>query len=205
MNISKSEMRAMFRGYKGAAWDQSPLFKRIYEAEFGVLGGQPFGSFICDYSFDHSAPDLDLMRNLSKIGAAAHAPMIAAAGSTLLGMQTWQELSNPRDLAKQFDTVEYAGWKSFRESSDSRYMVLTMPRFLGRPLYGANSEPVEGFDFEEDTQGGDHGSYLWLNAAYALGVRITDAFKTWGWTTQIRGVESGGTVENSAHRDLPHG
>lgn len=195
MNIGKDECRKMFRQYRDAAWDQSPLFKKIYESEFGQLGGQPFGSFVCDYSFDHSAPDLEVLKGLAKIGAAAHAPFIAAAAPRLLGMESWQELSNPRDIAKQFDATDYAAWRSFRDSSDSRYIALTMPRFLGRPVYGAKTEPVEEFDFEEDLGGGAHDNHLWVNAAYAMGVRITEAFQTWGWCTRIRGVESGGTVE----------
>ena len=198
MNISKDETRKMLRQFRDAAWDQSPLFKKIYESEFGQLGGQPYGAFTCDYSFDHSGPDIEVMKGLSKIGAAAHAPFIASASSQLLGMETWQELSNPRDLAKQFDATDYMAWRSFRDTNDSRYMALTMPRFLGRPLYGANTNPVEEFAFEEDTDGGKHDAYLWLNASYALATRITESFKTYGWCTRIRGVESGGTVE-----DLP--
>jgi len=198
MNVSKDETRKMLRQFRDAAWDQSPLFKKVYEAEFGQLGGQPFGAFTCDYAFDHSGPDLEVMKGLSKIGAAAHCPFIASASSQLLGMESWQELSNPRDLAKQFDATDYMAWRSFRDSNDSRYMALTMPRFLGRPLYGANTEPVEEFAFEEDTDGGKHDNYLWLNASYALATRITESFKTYGWCTRIRGVESGGTVE-----DLP--
>jgi type VI secretion system protein ImpC len=197
LNISKDETRRMLRQYRDAAWDQSPLFKKIYESEFGQLGGQPYGAFVCDYYFDHNAPDLEIMKGLSKIGAAAHAPFISAAAPPLMGMETWQQLSNPRDLAKQFDATEYAAWRSFRDSSDSRYLSLTMPRFLGRQIYGAKTEPVDEFDFEEDVSGA-HDKHLWLNAAYAMGVRITEAFKTYGWTTRIRGVESGGTVE-----DLP--
>jgi type VI secretion system protein ImpC len=196
MNIGKEECRKMFRQYRDAAWDQSPLFKKIYESEFGQLGGQPYGAFICDYSFDHSAPDLEVLKGLCKIGGAAHAPFIAAAAPGLLGMESWQELANPRDLAKQFDATDYAAWRTFRDTSDSRYMALTMPRFLGRPLYGAKTEPVEEFDFEEAVDSGAHDRHLWVNSAYAMGVRITEAFATWGWTTRIRGVESGGTVEN---------
>ena len=195
MNISKDETRKMLRQFKGAAWDQSPLFKKIYEAEFGQLGGQPFAAFVCDYAFDYTNPDIEVMAGLSKIGAAAHAPFIAAAAPGMLGMDSWQELTNPRDLAKQFDATEYMAWRSFRETNDSRYLALTMPRFLGRPTYGANSEPVDEFAFEEDTGRGEHDKHLWVNASYALGVRITEAFKTYGWTTRIRGVESGGTVE----------
>lgn len=198
LDISKEETRKILRQYRDAAWDQSPLFKKIYECEFGQLGGQPYGAFICDYTFDHSGPDVDIMKGLAKIGAAAHAPFVASAGSSLLGMETWQELSRPRDIAKQFEAQDYMAWRSFRDSNDSRYMALTMPRFLGRPIYGANSEPVEDFAFEEETDGGSHDNYLWVNASYALGVRITEAFSTYGWCTRIRGVESGGTVE-----DLP--
>ncbi|MCB2078757.1 MAG: type VI secretion system contractile sheath large subunit [Novosphingobium sp.] len=195
MNIGKDEARKMFRQYRDAAWDQSPLFKKIYESEFGQLGGQPYGAFVCDYQFDHSAPDLEVMKGLCKIGAAAHAPIISASAPSLFGMDSWTELSNPRDIGKLFDTTEYAAWRTFRETSDSRYLSLAMPRFLGRPLYGAKTEPVEEFDFEEDIEG-NHDNHCWLNASYAMGVRITEAFSTYGWTTRIRGVESGGTVEN---------
>ncbi|MDE8653703.1 type VI secretion system contractile sheath large subunit [Novosphingobium album (ex Liu et al. 2023)] len=195
MNASKDEIRKMFRQYRDAAWDQSPLFKKVYESEFGQLGGQPYGAFVCDYYFDHSAPNLEIMKGLSKIGAAAHAPFIAAAEPSLIGMENWTQLSNPRDIAKQFDATEYAAWRTFRETSDSRYLALTMPRFLGRTVYGAKTEPVDEFDFEEDV-GGEHDKHVWLNASYAMGVRVTEAFSTWGWCSRIRGVESGGTVEN---------
>jgi type VI secretion system ImpC/EvpB family protein len=197
MNISKEECRKMFRQYRDAAWDQSPLFKKVYESEFGQLGGQPYGAFVCDYYFDHTAPNLEVMKGLAKIGAASHAPFIAAAAPPLFGMESWTELANPRDLGKLFDAQEYMSWRSFRNSEDSRYMALTMPRFLGRQVYGAKTEPVDEFDFEEETDGA-HDQHLWLNAAYAMGTRITEAFNTYGWCTRIRGVESGGTVE-----DLP--
>ena len=202
LNISKDETRKMLRQYKDAAWDQSPLFKKIYEAEFGQLGGQPFGAFTCDYYFDNSGPDVEIMKGLSKIGAAAHAPFIAGTSPGMLGMQSWQELANPRDLAKQFESVDYMAWRSFRDMTDSRYLALTMPRFLGRPVYGANTNPVDEFAFEEET-GGAHDSHLWVNASYALASRITDAFKTYGWCTRIRGVESGGTVEGLPTATFP--
>jgi len=194
MNISKEEARKSLRQYRGAGWDQSPLFKKIYESEFGVLGGQPYGAVVCDYYFDHTGADVEMMKGLTQIGAAAHTPFIAAAAPAILGMDSWQELSNPRDIAKQFEASDYRNWNSFRTSTDSRYLALTMPRFLGRPTYGAKGEPVEEFAFEEET-GGDHDKHLWVNSAYALGVRITEAFKSYGWCTRIRGVESGGTVE----------
>ena len=202
LNISKDETRKMLRQYKDAAWDQSPLFKKIYEAEFGQLGGQPFGAFTCDYYFDNSGPDVEIMKGLVKIGSAAHAPIIAGTAPQMMGMQSWQELANPRDLGKQFDSIDYMAWRSFRDSSDSRYLALTMPRFLGRPIYGASSNPVDEFSFEEET-GGAHDSHLWVNASYALAVRITDAHKTYGWCTRIRGVESGGTVEGLPTATFP--
>lgn len=202
MNMSKEECRKMFRQFKDAAWDQSPLFKKVYESEFGQLGGQPYGAFVCDYYFDHTAPNLEVMKGLARIGAAAHAPFIAASAPTLFGMESWTELSNPRDLGKLFDAQEYMAWRSFRASEDSRYLSLTMPRFLGRQTYGANTEPVEEFAFEEDTSG-QHDKHLWLNAAYAMGTRITDAFANYGWCTRIRGVESGGTVEELPTASFP--
>ncbi len=202
LNISKDETRKMLRQYKDAAWDQSPLFKKIYEAEFGQLGGQPFGCFTCDYYFDNSGPDVEIMKGLSKIGAAAHAPFIAGTSPQMLGMDSWQQLANPRDLAKQFDSVDYMAWRSFRDMNDSRYLALTLPRFLGRPVYGANTNPVDEFAFEEET-GGAHDNHLWVNASYGLAVRITEAFKTYGWTTRIRGVESGGTIEGLPTATFP--
>ncbi len=202
LNIAKEECRKTFRQYRDAAWDQSPLFKKIYESEFGQLGGQPYGSFVCDFSFDHSAPDIEVMKGLAKIGAASHAPFISGAAPGLFGMESWTELSNPRDLAKMFEATDYAAWRSFRASDDSRYLALTMPRFLGRPIYGAKTEPVDEFDFEEQIDG-DHDKHLWLNAAYAMGVRITEAFATYGWCTRIRGVESGGTVEGLPTASFP--
>jgi type VI secretion system protein ImpC len=136
LNISKEETRRQFRQYRDAAWDQSPLFKKVYEAEFGQLGGQPYGAMICDFTFDHSGPDLEVMKGLSKIGAAAHAPFIAAAGPGLIGMDSWRELANPRDLAKQFEATDYLAWRSFRASNDSRYMALTLPRFWAARFMG---------------------------------------------------------------------
>jgi type VI secretion system protein ImpC len=195
MPIAKTELRSTLKKYKGAAWDQSPLFKKIYEEEYGVLGGEPFGALIGDYYFDHSGPDAELLGEMSKIAAAAHAPFISAAAPTVMDMESWQELSNPRDLTGIFGTPEYAAWQSLRKSEDSRYLALTMPRFLARRPYGAKSEPVEEFGFEEDTQGANSKNFTWANAAYAMGVNINRAFKLYGWCTRIRGIESGGAVE----------
>lgn len=203
LNISKKELHKTLKKFKGTAWDQSPLFKKVYEEEYGQFGGEPFGCIVGDYYFDHSPTDVELLREMAQVAAAAHAPFIAAAAPTVMQMDTWQELSNPRDLTKIFLTPEYAAWRSLRESEDSRYIGLTMPRFLARRPYGAKSDPVEEFDFEEDTEGADHSKYAWANSAYAMAVNINMAFKLYGWCTRIRGIESGGAVENLPTHTFP--
>jgi type VI secretion system protein ImpC len=203
VNISKKELYRHLRLYPNAAWDQSPLFKKIYEEEFGQLGGQPYGCLIGDYSFSHQAPDVQLLRDLSKIAGAAHAPFFAAADSTLMGMDSWNELMNPRDLSKLFDTPDYAAWRSLRDSDDARYVGLCMPRVLARVPYGAKTEPIEEFAFEEDTDGHKGEKYAWMNAAYAMAVNINRAFKEYGWCARIRGVQSGGEVEDLPTHTFP--
>ncbi len=203
MNISKNELHKTLKRYKGTAWDQSPLFKKVYEEEFGQLGGSPYGCLVGDYHFDHSPPDVELLAEMAKISAAAHAPFIAGASPTTMQMESWGELSNPRDLTKIFQSAEYAAWRSLRESEDSRYIGLAMPRFLARLPYGAKTNPVEGFDFEEDVEGTDHNRYVWANSAYAMATNITRAFKLYGWCTTIRGVESGGAVANLPVHSFP--
>ena len=196
LQLSKTELRNCLRKYKGAAWDTSPLFRKIYEAEFGVLGGEPYGCLIGDYFFNHSATDCETLREISKIAASAHVPFLSAADSSLLGLESWQELPNPRDLTAIFSTPEYAAWKGLRGSEDSRYLGLALPRFLGRMPYGAKTNPVDEFAFEEETGGSDPSKFCWLNAAYAMGTNITRAYSYYGWCTRIRGVESGGAIEN---------
>ena len=203
MNIPKKEAHKTLRKFKGTAWDQSPLFKKIYEEEFGQFGGEPYGTIIADYHFDHSPPDIELLGELSKIAAAAHAPLITGAKPTLFQMDSWSELANPRDLTKIFQTPEYAAWRSLRESEDARYVGLAMPRFLGRLPYGAKTDPVEAFDFEEDTEGAASEKYGWVNAAYAMAVNINRSFKLYGWCSRIRGVESGGAVDNLPAHTFP--
>jgi type VI secretion system protein ImpC len=203
MNASKNELYRNLRLYPGAKWDQSPLFKKVYESEFGQLGGEPYGTFICDYYFNHLPADVQLMRDLSKIAASAHAPMFAAADPTMLGMDKWTELMNPRDLGKIFDTPDYAAWRGLRDSDDSSYLGLCMPRVLSRVPYGAKTEPVEEFAFEETTDGHSGDQYAWMNAAYAMGTNINRAFKEYGWCTRIRGVQSGGEVLNLPTHTFP--
>ena len=203
MNISKKEMSKTLRKFKGTAWDQSPIFKKVYEEEFGQLGGQPYGTLVADYFFDHSPPDVELLGEMAKISAAAHAPLITGAAPTLFQMDSWSELANPRDLTKIFQTPEYAAWTSLRESEDSKYIGLAMPRFLGRLPYGAKTDPVEAFAFEETTDGSDHSKYGWVNAAYGMAVNINRSFKEYGWCSRIRGVESGGSVQNLPSHTFP--
>ena len=195
LNISKNDLGKTLKKFMGTAWDQSPLFKKLYGEEFGQFGGEPYGCLVGDYHFDHSPPDVELLREMSKVAAAAHAPFIAGASPTVMQMDSWQELSNPRDLTKIFTTPEYAAWRSLRESDDARYIGLAMPRFLSRLPYGAKTSPVEEFDFEEDTGAADHSKYTWANSAYAMAVNINRSFKLYGWCSRIRGIESGGAVE----------
>jgi type VI secretion system protein ImpC len=203
MNVSKNELYRDLRNYPDAKWDQSPLFKKIYEAEFGQLGGEPFGCLVGDYYFDQSAVDVRLLRDLGKIAASAHCPFIAGAAPALMGMDTWTELSNPRDLSKIFETPDYAAWKSLRDSENSRYMALCMPRVLARDPFGAKTVPVEDFNFEEETDGHKGEKYAWMNAAYAMAANINRAYKEYGWTVRIRGVQSGGEVINLPTHTFP--
>lgn len=203
MNISKKEVGKTLKKFKGTAWDQSPLFKKVYEEEYGSPGGEPYGCLIGDYHFDHTAPDVEILSGMAQIAAAAHAPFIAGSDPKVMNMDSWQELSNPRDLTKIFQSPEYASWRSLRESDDSKYLGLAMPRFLSRIPYGSTTNPVDEFAFEEDTEGSDHNKYTWSNSAYAMGVNITRAFKQYGWCTTIRGVESGGMVEGLPVHTFP--
>src|SRR5215203_1682201 len=203
MNISKNELYRNLRLYPGARWDQSPLFKKVYEQEFGQLGGEPYGCLIADYYFSHLPTDIQLLRDLSKVAGASHAPFFAGAEPTLMGMDSWTELMNPRDLSKLFDTPEYAAWKGLRDQDDSIYMGLCMPRVLARVPYGAKTEPVEEFAFEEDTDAHKGEKYGWMNASYAMAVNINRAFKEYGWCTRIRGVQSGGEVVNLPTHTFP--
>jgi type VI secretion system protein ImpC len=193
LTCSKKEL---LRDFNSAAdFDQSALFKKIYEEEYGTFGGAPFASLIGDYEFGRDPEDLTLLEQISHVAAAAHAPFVAAASHNMFGLQSFTEIGNPVSLAKLFDTVEYAQWKSFRQSEDSRYVGLTLPHVLGRLHYGKNGTSVDSFDYQEDTDGTDHSKYLWSNAAYSFGTRLTDAFARHGWCAAIRGVEGGGRVE----------
>jgi type VI secretion system protein ImpC len=202
-NISKKELGGTLKRFKGTAWDQSPIFKKLYEEEFGQFGGEPYGCLVGDFSFDHSPPDVELLGEMAKVAAAIHAPFISSAAPSVMRMQSWQELSDPSDLTKIFQTPEHAAWRSLRESEDSRYIGLAMPRFLARLPYGPNTNPVDEFDFVEAVEGTDHNRYTWANAAYAMAVNINRSFKLYGWCSRIRGVESGGAVEGLPVHTFP--
>ncbi len=193
LNVSKKEL---FKDLERAAeFDQSSLFKRIYEEEYGQLGGKPYGMLVGDYEFSRSPEDVALLKMISGVAAASHAPFVANASAKMFNMESFTELANPRDMAKIFDSVEYAAWKSFRDSEDSRYAALAMPRVLARLPYGADFKTVSEFNFEEFVDGKDHDKYSWMGAAWAYASRITDCYAQHGWMAKSRGVEGGGKVE----------
>ncbi len=196
MNVSKKDLLKDME--KASEFDQSSLFKKIYEEEFGMFGGASYGAIIGDYQFSNHPQDIALLSKISQVAAAAHAPFLSAAAPELFNFDSFTELGEPRDMAKIFQGVEYAKWKAFRESEDSRYVALAMPHILIRLPYGRDNVPVEAFDFEEKVDGTDHNQYLWGNAAYALGTRLTESFAKYSWCAAIRGVEGGGLVQ-----DLP--
>lgn len=197
LNAPKRELIKDFRC--AVDFDQSVLFKKVYEEEFGTFGGAPFGALVGDYEITRQPEDMYFIGQISHVAAAAHAPFISSASPELLGIESYRDLGRPRDLAKIFETADYSKWKSFRQAEDSRYVGLVLPRFLGRlPFHPRNGTPVETFNFIEDVDGTDHAKYLWLNAAYAMGARLIAAFDRYGWCAAIRGVEGGGLVE-----DLP--
>lgn len=180
LNVRKDDLADHLQDFEGQMWDQSPIFKKIYSDEYSMFGGEPFGAIIGAYEFSQHPKDVSLLRNISGIAAAAHAPFIAAAAPQLFRMESWQELPNPQALEQIVSSPEYASWQSLRESEDARYIGLAMPRVLGRLPYGADTIPVKGFDFEEDIAG-NHDNYVWMNAAFAMGVNINRSHKISGW------------------------
>lgn len=193
LNVSKKDLLRDLQ--RAPEFDQSALFKKVYEEEYGVFGGAPFGALLGDYEFSKSGQDIELLEKVSQVAAAAHAPFLTAASSEMLNLESFATLDSPRDLGKIFESTEYAKWKAFRQTEDSRYVALTVPRMLLREPYGNDTVPVEAFHYEERVDGTDHNKYLWGNAAWALASRVTQAFALYGWCACIRGVESGGLVE----------
>jgi type VI secretion system protein ImpC len=192
-NVSKRELLRDLQ--RAPEFDQSALFKKVYEEEFGIFGGAPFGALIGDYEFSRHPEDVELLERVAQVAASAHAPFLTAASHEMFNLDSFTNLDAPRDLAKVFDTTEYAKWKGFRQSEDSRYVGLCVPRILMRLPYGKMHRQIEAFNYEEHVDGTDHSKYLWGNAAYALGARLTNSFARHGWCAAIRGVEGGGLVE----------
>lgn len=193
MNATKRELLRDLE--KAPEFDQSQMFKKVYEEEYGVFGGAPFGTLIGDYEFGKHPQDIELLSRISNVAAAAHAPFFAAANESMFNLPSFTQLDAPRDMAKIFDTTEYAKWKSFRQSEDARYVGLCLPRTLGRMPYGPDTKPVDEFNYKETVDGTDHSKYLWMNAAYSMGTRMTNSFSKHGMCVTIRGVEGGGLVE----------
>src|SRR5271167_1254639 len=200
-NVSKRELNRDLT--RAVEFDQSQLFKQIYENEFGMPGGEPYGALIGDYEWTAHPDDIETLRLMSQVAAAGFAPFISGVGAGMFGFNDWTELSRPRDLAKIFETQEYTKWRSLRDSEDSRFVNLVMPRVIARLPYGANTKPIDEFGYEEapfDAAGAakamHHQDYCWMNAAYVMGARMTDAFAKTGFCVAIRGAEGGGKVEN---------
>lgn len=193
LNVTKKELLRDLQ--RAPEFDQSAMFKKVYEEEYGVFGGAPFGALVGDYEFGRGPEDIELLEKVAQVASAAHAPFLTAAAPEMLNMDSFTAIDAPRDMAKIFDSSEYAKWKSFRQSEDARYMGLCLPHVLMRLPYGKNGIQIDGFNYEEGVDGTDHDKYLWGNAAYALGARLTQAFAQYGWCAAIRGVEGGGLVE----------
>jgi len=198
MNVTKKELLKDLE--TAVDHDMSVLFKKVYEEEYGTFGGNPYSLLIGDYYFGRHPQDMALLQRISKVAAAAHTPFITAVAPTMFDMTSFTDLGVPRDLSKIFESAELTTWRSFRDSEDSRYVSMVLPRYAARLPYGAKTKPVDSFNFEEDVDGRDHSKYLWGNSCYQLGLRITDAFAKYNWTTAIRGVEGGGKVSGlTAH------
>jgi type VI secretion system protein ImpC len=193
LNVNKKELLRDLQ--RAPEFDQSALFKKVYEEEYGVFGGSPFGALLGDFEFDRSGQDIELLEKVSQVASASHAPFLTGTSPDLLNLESFTQIDAPRDIAKIFDSSEFAKWKAFRATEDSRYVALTLPRIMLREPFGSETVPVESFQYEEETGGADHSRYLWGNAAWALGARVNQAFASYGWCACIRGVESGGLVE----------
>jgi len=195
LDIRKSELARTLTRFKGAGWDQSPIFRMIDRDGYGTSGAAPFGCLVADYAFDHGPGDVEILDGMARICGAAHAPLLAAASPGVMHMDSWQELPVPRDLSKIFQTLEHDAWRALRASENARYLALALPRFLARAPYRPDEVSIDGFPFEEDTGDLDHGRFVWANPAYLMAVNVHWSFKTYGWCTHLSGVQGGGAVE----------
>ena len=195
LNVSKEDLLEDFEDAPEVT--KSGLYKTVYTAEYGQFGGKPYGNIIADYEFGPGPQDIKLLQHVASVASMAHAPFIAAAGPEFFGLEDFNGLPNVKDLKSTFEGPQYIKWNSFRESEDSRYVSLTLPRFLLRLPYGPDTKPVKTFNYEEDVSA-SHEDYLWGNTAFAFATRITDSFAKYRWCTNIIGPLGGGAVE-----DLP--
>jgi len=195
LNVSKEDLLEDFEDAPEIT--KSGLYKTVYTAEYGQFGGKPYGNIIADYEFGPGPQDIKLLQYVASVASMSHAPFIAAAGPEFFGLEDFNGLPNVKDLKSTFEGPQYIKWNSFRESEDSRYVSLTLPRFLLRLPYGPDTKPVKTFNYEEDVSA-SHEDYLWGNTAFAFATRITDSFAKYRWCTNIIGPLGGGAVE-----DLP--
>lgn len=195
LNLSFHEMFSCLKKYPGTTWDQSPLFKLIYESEFGTAGGEPFGCLIGDYYFDETPPRVETLKRIAKIASAAHVPFISGTSPAVMNMDSWQELANPRDYSRIFNSPEYLTWRNLRDNPDSRYIALTLPRVLARIPYGSRTSPVNGMDFEEDVGAGVPHNHCWMNAAFVMGGNVIRAYAKYGWCVRIYGFDGGSCTD----------
>lgn len=196
LDISKTDLVRDFEDAPEIA--QSGLYLHTYTREYDTPGGEPIAAAISNYEFDRSPQDIALLRNISKVAAAAHMPFIGSVGPAFFGKQSMEEVAAIKDIGNYFDRAEYIKWKAFRDSDDARYVGLTMPRVLGRLPYGPDTIPVRSFNYVESVKGPDHDKYLWTNASFAFAANMVKSFIANGWCVQIRGPQSGGAVT-----DLP--
>lgn len=198
LNVTYSDLEKDLN--KAIEFDQSQLFKKIYEDEYGMPGGEPYSVLLGDYEFDYRPAMVGTLKTISHIAAAAFCPFISSATPRMLGLEQWNELSRPRDLEKTFDNFDFIHWNQFREHEDSRFVALAIPRVLARLPYGKQGLTIDAFTYEENGKKGNkqllHQHYCWMNAAYAVVQRLADAFSTTAWPTAIRGAEGGGKIEN---------
>lgn len=206
IKILNADKNTLFKNFdKAIEFDQSDLFKKVYEEEYGTAGGAPYGVLLGDYEITDHPNDIKLLQYMSEVSAASFTPFVASANSSLMGLESWEEIAKPTDLARIFESPKYATWNAFRRKDESRFVALTLPHTLARLPYGKSTSPVEAFDFEEVelTNSGtakkvSHDRYCWMNSAFVYGTVLTRAFSEYGWCTAIRGVEGGGKVD-----DLP--
>lgn len=196
LDLSKDDLRQDFEDAPELI--QSGLYQHTYTAEYDSPGGEPIAALISAYEFDASAQDMALLRNLSKVSAAAHMPFIGAVGPKFFLKQSMEEVAAIKDIGNYFDRAEYLKWKAFRDTDDARYIGLVMPRVLGRLPYGPDTVPVRSFHYVEDVKGPDHHKYLWCSAAFSFAANMVKSFINNGWCVQIRGPQAGGAVT-----DLP--